>query len=324
MKAPFYVETLARNGEVLHRHAVPVLPFSIGRAYDNDHIIDDEYCAPHHAVVEETERGVLVVRDLGTLNGIIHKGKRHTELALDGDTVIRMGHTSLRVRAADCAVPAEQLDRTRHGWEGVIPGGAGLVLVLLAWFWIRWINDTSGFQGLRYLQEAISVLGIALAWGGVWTLVNTMIARHTRLGRHLFIFGCSLAAVGVWWAVSSVLGYAFSLDALVRYGNPVIVAVACTALYFHLKTVKPAYARRFRIGTAGLFVLGCGLVLVSNYLRTGRLADEPYMAVLLPPSMRASPDHSVDDFMRQAAALKPRVDRDRTRKVRDSEDEDED
>ena len=35
MSAPYFIETLARNGDVLHRHQVDQLPIRLGRGYDN-------------------------------------------------------------------------------------------------------------------------------------------------------------------------------------------------------------------------------------------------------------------------------------------------
>ncbi|HZX26059.1 MAG TPA: FHA domain-containing protein [Telluria sp.] len=324
MKGPFYVETLARNGDVLHRHAIAQLPIRIGRGYDNDYILDDAYAAPRHAVVEEGPDGGLLLRDLGSVNGIVHRGRRRDALALDGHTVVRMGHTTLRIRAADFDVGPELVDRTRHGWEGALPGLAGALLILVSWIGARWANDPSAFQPLRYILQGASVLGVALAWSGAWTLANNMFARQTRLGRHLFITGCFLAAMTLYGAVSSVLAYAFSLEGLVRYDRLVVVALAALAIFYHLSTVKPAYRHRYRAVSITLAVAGCGLVLLSNYLRSGRLADEPYMAVLLPPAVRVSPDHSVDDFIGRAQSLKARLDVERTRKVRDLDDDEDD
>ncbi|MGZ8288935.1 MAG: FHA domain-containing protein, partial [Telluria sp.] len=69
MKAPYFIETLARNGDVLHRHQVDGLPIRLGRGYDNDFILDDAHAAPRHAVIEPDSDGRLVLRDLGTRNG---------------------------------------------------------------------------------------------------------------------------------------------------------------------------------------------------------------------------------------------------------------
>jgi len=144
LRGPWTIETLARNGEVLHRHRVAGLPIRMGRAYDNDFIVDDDYAAAHHAVVEAGPDGRLRLRDLGSRNGIVHKSRRiKDELAIDGDTVVRMGHTSLRIRGAAHRVAPELVDRTMHGWEGMLPGGAGIVLAVLAALLVAWLTDTS-------------------------------------------------------------------------------------------------------------------------------------------------------------------------------------
>jgi pSer/pThr/pTyr-binding forkhead associated (FHA) protein len=40
----------------------------------------------------------LLLRDLGSQNGVIHRGQRQLQVALHGDSVVRLGHTRLRVR----------------------------------------------------------------------------------------------------------------------------------------------------------------------------------------------------------------------------------
>jgi hypothetical protein len=85
-------------------------------------------------------------------------------------------------------------------------------------------------------------------------------------------------------------------------------------VYFHLCTVKPQHRRRYRWIAVGLAVLGSSLILVFNMQRTGRLADELYMAVLLPPEVRVSRDHGIDEFMREVDGMKEPLDRGRGRK----------
>ncbi|MFL6659794.1 MAG: FHA domain-containing protein, partial [Massilia sp.] len=60
-----------------------------------------------------------------------------------------------------------------------------------------------------------------------------------------------------------------------------------------------------------------GLTLLSNEQRSGRLADSPYMAVVLQPSLRVSPDHGVDEFMGDVNKLKAQADAERSKKVKD-------
>ena len=319
MSAPYFIETLARNGDVLHRHQVNQLPIRLGRGYDNDYILDDDFAAPRHAIIDADADGKMVLRDLGSKNGVIHRGKRHATLVLKGETVFRVGHTSLRVRAADFQVAPELLDRTRHGWEGALPGLVGLLMISMVAVFTVWINDTQAFQLVRYLQALAYGIGAGLVWCGAWAFANRLFGRHARLGRHLFIVGCAVTALTAYKIISSGAAYAFSLEALTRFSSLAAIAIAAGMLFYHLCTVKPHNTRRFALACTVLALLGSGLKLLSNEQRTGSLADDPYMSVVLQPSMRVSPDHSVDEFMGDVTALKAKLDRERTRKVNDEE-----
>jgi hypothetical protein len=317
MTAPYFVEILARNGEVLHRHKVAALPIRLGRSYDNDIILDDAHSAASHAIVDADEQGQLLLRDLGSKNGTVYKGKRQTSIALGGDTVVRLGHTRLRVRAADFPVAAEVADTTMHGWEGTTPAIIGLVLIAAFSCIETWLSDVEPFALIRYLLVLASSLAAGLLWAGVWALANRLFGTHARLGRHLFILGSGLAVVGLWRAGSAVLAYAWSAESLTRYGNLVTLAIACGMLFFHLTTIKPHHPRRFVTAAWIMLVGGAGLMLMTNLQSTGRAADELYMSVLLPPEVRQSEDRSVDQFMGNAGKLKADIDAARTRAVKD-------
>lgn len=313
MNGPWFIETLARNGDVLHRHQVNNLPIRIGRAYDNDFILDDDYAAPRHALVDVDSQDRLVLHDLGSKNGVVKNGKRLPSLALSGDTVVRIGHTSLRVRAADYPVPAELLDRTMHGWEGALPGMAGMLLAAIFALVITWLFDTRAFQPTLYLQALAAGVGGAVAWGGAWAFANRLFGRHARLGRHIFIIGSGAAALLAWELASNGLAYAFALEALTRYGSHGVIVLAAGIVYFHLATVKPQLRLRFRWVCLLFAVVASGLTLIANVQRSGRMADELYMGVVLPPSMRASPDHAVDAYIDQVDAMKDKIDKERGR-----------
>jgi hypothetical protein len=310
----WYIETLARNGDVLRRQRIEALPIRLGRGYDNDFIIDDDYVAASHARIELDAAGRLVLRDLGSRNGLDHRGKRLQEVVLLGDTVVRVGHTSLRVRAASFPVPAELEDRTFHRWEGALPGAAGILLTSGFALFARWLSDTQYFEFVRYFEALAYGAGAALLWSGAWAFANRLFGRHARLGRHLFVFGCGVVALAATSLMAATIAYAFSMVAFTRYASHAATLLVAGMIYFHLCTVNPQNRRRYRWIAAGMAVLGSSLILAFNLQRTGRLADELYMAVLLPPAVRVSQDHGIDEFMREVEGMKPALDRGRGRK----------
>lgn len=324
MIGPFFIETLARNGDVLHRHRVNTLPITIGRGYNNDFILDDAHTAATHAVVEMAEDGGLVMRDLGSQNGIVVHGKRESSVPINGTTVVRLGHTRLRVRDAAFPVEAEVTDTTMHAWEGGIPALAGLALIALFVGVTEALSSTGSFQAIRYLLVIATGIGFGLVWSGVWALANRLFGGHARLGRHLFILGTGLVAMGAWKTVSGVLAYAWSAEVFTRYGNHVIMLILVTMIYNHLRTIKPHKPRAFISSCAIFLALGSGLILMRNYENAGRMRDELYMSLILPPEVRQSKDHSVDDFMGEAGKMKAAADEARKASKLNKDDEGED
>ncbi|MET3129885.1 hypothetical protein AAKU55_000126 [Oxalobacteraceae bacterium GrIS 1.11] len=312
MRAPYFIETLARNGEVLLRQQVSGLPIRLGRGYDNDFILDDAHTAPCHAVIEADASQRLVLRDLGSQNGSIHGGKRQASIVLDGDTVVRLGHTNVRVRGADHAVAPELTDTTMHGWEGRTPALLGLGLIAVTAAFTNWLVDAQAFEAISYLLIMAYALGGGLVWSGLWALANRLFGGHARLGRHLFIFGCGLVAVECWTLLSRVVAYSYSMDGLTRYGRHMVIALVCCVVFFHLRTIKPRHPRGLALTSLILMGLGSSLALMSNLQLSGHLADEPYMSVLMPPALRLSADHAPDEFFGRAAKLKAGVDAERS------------
>ncbi|WP_295999846.1 FHA domain-containing protein [Rugamonas sp.] len=322
MRPPYFIEVLARNGDVLQRHMIAALPIRLGRGYDNDFILDDAHTAARHAVIDIDENGQLQLRDLGGRNGTVHLGQRRSVVTLDGDTVVRLGHTRLRVRGADFPVAPERTDTTMHGWEGAAPALLGLLLIALFTAVEYWMSHVQPVQAAPYLLVIASGLGGGLVWSSVWALGNRLFGGHARLGRHLFILGGGMLAVGAWRALSDVAAYAWSAEWLTRYGNLVSIALVCCMIFFHLWTIKPHHPKRLALASWILLLAGCGLALISNLQNSGHAADELYMSVLLPPAVRHSPNHSVDEFLGHAAKLKAGADAARSKPGKDDGDGD--
>ncbi len=315
MTAPFYVEVLARNGEVRQRQRVEMLPIRIGRGYDNDIILDDQHASTHHAVVEASADGGLQARDLGSRNGVIHQGKHQNQLPLSGNTIFRLGHSRLRVRSIDFPVADAMRDTTLHAWEGWPPALIGLAMMVLLSLESVWSADIEKSEPIRYVTSLVSLLGLALVWCGGWTLANRLFAGQTRFGRHLFIAACGLLVIEATSLLFSVTAYAMSLEMLTHYGSQFVIAIVAGMVYFHLHTINTAHTRRAALVCILVALLGSGVMLMLNYQKNGHLADELYMSDLYSPTLRLSSNKSVTQFLDQAARLQPKIDAERSKVV---------
>ena len=315
MKAGYFIEILTRAGEVLHRHQVAHLPIHIGRAYDNDVILDDVHTAAHHAIVDADANGQLLIRDLDSRNGLVHGGKRQTQVTIGGHSVVRLGQTSLRIRAANFIVEEEAFDTSNYNWEGWRPAVTGALMIAAMALVSVWSGDTEKFPPVHYFMAMAGILGVGLVWSAVWAFANRLFGGHARFGRHVFIAACGMLAAEIASYTTGIMAFSFSWEVLSRYGSHFYFAIAAVTLYFHLKTIKARSPRRLMI-TAGLIaLLGSGFMLMANYQRSGKLADELYMTELYPPSLRISKDQSLNHFMSAAEKLKAQVDSERSKAV---------
>ena len=322
MKAPYSIEILAANGDVQQRQRIAALPIRLGRGYDNDFILDDAHTAAEHAIIEDDGEGGLLLRDLGSHNGVIHRGRRQLQVALSGNSIVRLGHTRLRVRGADHPVAPEQSDTTMHNWEGLRPAMAGLAMIGASAAFSNWLGDAESFDPISYLMIVAYALAGGLVWASIWAVANRLFGHVARFGRHLFIIGCGLLAMEAWELASSVVAYALSLEVLTRYGRHMFIVIVCCMIYYHLCTINPQHRRRFALASVVLAIVGSTLILLSNLQINGRLSDELYMSVIYPPALRLSPDHATDAFFNDAAGLKNAVDAERGKAAKGGDEDD--
>jgi len=313
MSHSIFVEQLTPDGEVLHRTKIAHLPITIGRAYDNDIILDDPHTAAHHAQIELNQLDELIIADLGSYNGITYANTRANTrenfFVVGGDKIYRLGHTRLRIRTADYQVATEVTDLTNHRWEGLLPALTGLALLLVTGLVSTWLADLNQGTLSKYLLELVSVFGFAIGWSGIWALFGKLFTGHARFGRHLFIASAGLALLELWEHLSGLVAYAFSLEALQTFSVHPIIYICATVLYFHFLTAGNKRPHRLKIYLVAIALLGSAITITKKYQATNHLSDELYMSRIYPPAVRISRDHSLEEFMTDMQSLKEKVDK---------------
>lgn len=317
--SPVIIELLDRGGAVSARHRCNELPVTLGRAYHNDVIVDDPFVAPTHVRIERRADGAVVARDIGTRNGmhVVPKRRfslwrdavtRFEEVVLTADTLVRVGHSTFRVRPVDQVVTPERLDTTAHTWEGLRPAMLAFVMLTLVALFEAWTSDTSTQDGLVYETNVAAALGALVVWGGFWALLNRLFAGRARTGRHLLIGATGAVVTVVISLAAEMLGYAFSLPWLTQFDSYVSLAVLSAAIYFHMTTITPlslSFARQFAVVFAMLTI---GLFGLYRYSKEHRFGDSPYMASLQWPAIRVATPVSTEAFVKGMGDLKARAD----------------
>ena len=84
----------------------------IGKAPDNDLVLDDDTVSRHHCELARVNDGVHV-RDLGSTNGTKVSGARVSEAVVQPGTVLKVGEVEIVVRPAVRNVEIEKFDNVK-------------------------------------------------------------------------------------------------------------------------------------------------------------------------------------------------------------------
>lgn len=322
------VEVLDRDGGV--RQSVPVRawPLRVGRALDNDLVLDDPHTAAHHFSVAPGDRGEVVLTVGESVNGLqagarrLSAGERFTVPTGAGDEppLLMLGRTHLRLRLASHALAPEQVLGAARVLQQGLPT---LVLLALAAAGVltfdTWLENEPDLLSKALTSLAISGLAFGLGWSGLWTLISKVFTRQGHFGWHLRVM---LIAVLAWQAVlagTALLAFAFSWPWLTDFNFIPGYAILGGMLYLHLQAVEPHHRRRTRTVAVTSALVGMAASVWFNLQATDRIGSELYMNHLFPPALRVARPVDTAQFMQGVARLQPRLDT----QARKEDDEDE-
>jgi Inner membrane component of T3SS, cytoplasmic domain len=308
MGAMMWIEVLSRHGEGGLRQRIEGDEARIGRAFDNDVIVDDPHVAPHHVRIFRDADGSLVAEDLASLNGLFseHGRARTQHLSLAKDPGIRIGRTVLRVHDGRQPVaPERPLAPPRAHARWAIGLGVALVASLA---FLEWLNLTSEVNPTRILLPVLGLMTVLALWSGAWAMVSRIFAGHARFALQLRIALTACIVLIVWDQVSESLSFSFAWRGISEYaglGAWVLLAATC---YAHLRSLNPRHMRVAMGLVVALVAAGAALQFLGKSESQKLVGQRATLGDLRPPEFRLAPLASADDFFKKAASTKTKVD----------------
>jgi hypothetical protein len=309
MAAMMWIEVLGRDGEVLARQRIDAAEARIGRAFDNDVVVNDPHVAPYHLRVHRGEDGVLVAEDLGTLNGLYaeHGAARLPRLALARDPGLRIGRTILHVYDATVAVAPEKPltpPRAHARW------GAGLAAALVALLLtVNWLELTVEPSANLLLLPLLGLATLLALWSGIWSLASRMLFGQALYALHLRIAVTACIAIVLWDQAAEILSYSLAWRTLTDYAGLGAWAILGATCYAHLRAIGPRHMNAVAGVLFALIAAGAAMQYVSRWDTRSQIGDRAALGELRPPALRTRPLASADEFFKGVDETRTRVDR---------------
>lgn len=306
MEQIIWIEILAPNRLVLARHRCAQETVRVGRAYDNDIVLDDPYVAPHHLLVQRDADGILTAQDLGSVNGVYVDKTRAVRHALTDTTILRFGQTSIRVCAPNKQVALEQkLPEIKRAWIKTALLYAILLLILNLYFWG---STSTAYKLSDFIKGNLVLVGGIFAWSGFWAVLSRIFSGTLYFGRHF--------KLAVWFFSGSILAYlfvqtvayAFALPFIMRAYEPFSYILFGIFTFYALRLVGST-RNGWKLGiVATLTALAIIIPLITKQLEPPITTRYDYVDTLAPPSFRLVPNQSLQQFLLDAEKLQNKLD----------------
>ena len=303
-----WIELLSRHHDVLARFRVDGDEARIGRAYDNDVVLDDPYVAAHHLLVFRADDGMLIAEDQKSANGLFDtNGERVVHAALDGERPIRVGRTLIRVRDRRFAVPPERVTAP--------PARNGRVAALLAIAVASitglelWLAQTDEPRMSAWLTPVLLYAGVILAWTTAWALLSRLFGGAARFTTHLAIALAGALVVHLFDWATDIGTYALATRSVNEYAYAGVWVIVGTAIVFHLIAIGPRHVALKAGLVAAIIAAAVGVHTLFRIDARHQAGQRAQMATLLPPQWRVRSPQDAGAFFGAVDAMKGDLDR---------------
>lgn len=294
----------------MQRARVRSLPFAIGRAYDNDLIVDDPFVAPHHLRIEAGPDGAPEVIDLGSANGTLDlaRNERFTRGAAHDDRTLRAGHTRLRLRSTAYPVPPERIDRGARLVERYWFAIAALVALMGYALLDAHIRRTNPDDTLELMMSPVSWVVTAFAWGTAWALACRLFSGNARFVAHVALGALGILALLVLADAIDIVAFALDLPTLASHAFVPLLAAGGALVFAHTLLIRPLRPRRIAVVCGTLAATAAALVAAANFQMHGRTGRGMFMTTISYPQLLLRTPVTVDAFLERSTELRHEVD----------------
>lgn len=305
------VELVGRGSRHFDLQHVSGDQITIGRGFDNDIIVSDPHVCAHHAMIETSDSGEMLLKDLGSVNGTFtqkHQAVGQAHSIASGDEFI-VGKTRIRIYLREHAVPASiqltWVEKLAHLIGKPLFIGAVFVLAVLMSVYFQYANEVTTSHIGREVITAVGVLLLIAIWPAGWML-------YARSKKHDARFLAQLSATIIYVVLITLIqkvnkwlafnfGMSLGLDML-SSSLYIMLTFLLVWLNYYL-SIFQASKKRW-IYTASFTTLLASFAYVSSTFDAEKFKSRPeYNITLYPPALTAYSTQTINEYLQSADVI---------------------
>lgn len=306
-----------KSGSRIERHTLGNVPLTVGRAWDNDVILQDPFVDADHLAVRlfssGDDAGGIAIDELQTTNGTVVANK---SIAGDGNRYrigdqLRVGDTSLEILDASIAV---EKTTVRSFWFFMrerfhsLTSLVWLTLVTLAVVvcdtQLRTAEPIKWSNGLLTISLTLLFLFI---WSLLFGFVSKLLRGESNIRAHWALVCVAIMVVTMLaWVLTAI---SFNLQAvdLSRAMIALVMGAVAVLFFYALLTYATHLSSRTKSSCSVIVVLA---IIATTY--SDALLKEPHQrwtaqarteTANLPPTFKLRSANDLDQYMQEASAL---------------------
>lgn len=313
--AKVILETIQRG--IHNYHKIDSFPVTVGRAFDNDIILQDVTISPHHLVILEKEDGSgYQIKNLSTENGTRVNKHKLGEETVDVSLPVDLKISDLKARLLATDMPVEKT---------YIRDCSGLFCIFSSPVWaaILLFSTIALFFLERYLATPVAkepLFYLSSVLPSIWTVlgITVVIAGVSRLSTHRWEIIPAISIASLMFLIPQLfeylghyVSYLFTSDSLGSW-------ISNMAKFLIIPLLLAAFMVK-TIHTKWLPAVGVAIMVYSPFLawqllglidelklKSGFSEVPSYSQTLLPGDTRLNATISLDEFAKEADKITSR------------------
>ncbi len=305
--AKVILETIQRG---IHQyHKIDRFPVTIGRAFDNDIILQDVTISPHHLEIHE-DNGKIRIQNLSTENGTKLEGRKIGNDPVEITLPVSLRISDLKARLLSSDMPVEETHVRNCGGLFCIFSSplwaATLLFSTIALFFLeRYLVTPVAKEPLYYLSSVLPSIWIILG-------ITVVISGISRLSTHRWEIIPAISIASLIFLVPQVFDYLGHFVSYLFTSDTIGSWLKNTARFLVIPGLLAAFMVK-TIHTKWLPAIGVAILVYSPFLafqllgvvdelslKSGFSEVPSYSQTLLPGDTRLNATISLDQFTKEA------------------------